>query len=404
MSRLASLRRSLRQTLPWTGIAGAVVAMVLLSEAILAGLSLSGILSADVIALIGNPFTAIVCLFAAGLYGFARVCYFLPLFRVGYREWLKGTPWQWPQALPDGPVLLRVQDLLIVGLLTLGVMRSPSIEWYAALAAFLIGYHAAAVIALALTGETAIAYALVMLPGVCLRWQDHPWVVGLCVALIVGLGQWGLVRSLRQFADWDLTLWKRWGWDALLGGRRDGFVEAAKNRKFGWPFDRLGPQRFEFPVTVLFSLKVAVLCAWWSYLLMWLSLHDIPMLQSSAWKLSLVLLQPALMLAGLRLVTYHWGYLPPLGLLGRLRTGRLLIPRYDIIFLGPLLILLINFGVPFVADWAGLTMISTMPLVVGLMVFAALATPPSLDAWRLTGSHRIIAAMQWQSSEFQQGA
>src|SRR5262245_63893172 len=49
-----------------------------------------------------------------------------------------------------------------------------------------------------------------------------------------------------------------------------------------------------------------------------------------------ILLVGPWIVAGVRLLVYISAHLPPLSLFGRLFTGRLIIPQYDVVFLTPL--------------------------------------------------------------------
>jgi hypothetical protein len=90
-----------------------------------------------------------------------------------------------------------------------------------------------------------------------------------------------------------------------------------------------------------------------------------------------------------RLVLYLQGYGGPLGLLGRVATGRWIIPGFDVVLVAHLLMVL----------GAGATSIGLMswgapgeivgPVVAALVAFIALRTPPGLRRWRLTGGHRM---------------
>jgi hypothetical protein len=104
-----------------------------------------------------------------------------------------------------------------------------------------------------------------------------------------------------------------------------------------------------------------------------------------------------------RILLYCNGYAPPISVWGRLVTFRWIIPGYDQVFVGPAFTLL-SAGTAFI----GLLRLGAPPEVVvpvslGLMMFVAMSCKPSLERWRLTGSHRIKAVgAKVQTSEYVQ--
>jgi hypothetical protein len=87
-------------------------------------------------------------------------------------------------------------------------------------------------------------------------------------------------------------------------------------------------------------------------------------------------------------------YAPPISLWGRLRTGRWIIPGYDQVFVTPLLVGTILIMLPWTLMQQGIGPDIYVPLTIGIATIVALAGPPSLMGWRLTGMHRIRSAPQ----------
>jgi hypothetical protein len=94
--------------------------------------------------------------------------------------------------------------------------------------------------------------------------------------------------------------------------------------------------------------------------------------------------------AGGRVLLYCHSYLPPLSLLGRLSLGRLIIPGYDKVFIAPQLAVLMFVAAATLPFWSGVS----HPIAASIGVMASwwilFGMGPSLDAWRFTGSHRIV--------------
>jgi hypothetical protein len=166
-------------------------------------------------------------------------------------------------------------------------------------------------------------------------------------------------------------------------------------RILGWPFDRLGPIRNKWSVSWTLVGAMAVLAAWWCFVVIRCS--------SQEGKLLVVMMAMGLgmQLAVARLLTYIMGYSPPINLVGRLLTFRWIIPGYDVVFVTPLFLLIVV-GL----TGSALFRFKLMPEIVGPALLAAeiliVFFPPSLDEWRLKGEHRIVPAAWNQTNELQQ--
>ncbi len=81
--------------------------------------------------------------------------------------------------------------------------------------------------------------------------------------------------------------------------------------------------------------------------------------------------------------------MPPISLLGRIATGRLIIPGYDMALLAPLAPILAAGVLPDAATAVGIPMVIGYPVAAGVVIWLALALPPRRTDWQLTGHHRI---------------
>jgi hypothetical protein len=91
----------------------------------------------------------------------------------------------------------------------------------------------------------------------------------------------------------------------------------------------------------------------------------------------------------LRMVAYVSGHLSPISLLGRLRIGRLIVPGYDVCFLGPLLCYLTGGAVLWMCHAFRVPMELAQPVAMTVLILVAFFAPPGLREWKLTGKHRI---------------
>jgi hypothetical protein len=339
---------------------------------------------------------------AAVVFGGFRAVYFHPFFRKDYREWLLTTPWDVRQKLPFGPVHLVVQDVLIVGFLTLAAARIRDFSPVSVPLAFLLPYFLLSMLALMNTGQGLVAYAMALTLGGLIRWASQHDVVAGILLLLYGQSLWGLRRALGSFHQWQLRWWKEQGLADLLSNNLTTFAEQAQNKLLGWPFDRLSLKRNSSPVTITIGAGAGLLIAWWLHG----GLHHV--LQNAApfprqfapAAVSASLAMPCLVLMAFRVGIYVTGYAPPISLMGRLATFRWIIPGYDKVFVAPLIGAGVVLVGPFALSEIGLPWEFGIPLLVGLLITVALSMPPSLDEWRLTGHHRVVAAVQFQQQQF----
>lgn len=344
-----------------------------------------------------NPAVCVLLTMAAAVFGAYRVLYFHPFFQWEYGKWLRASAWTARQRLPNGPVHLVTQDLVILLLASLLAMRAERFSPLVVSVAFLIPYLLMLAAALKFTGEGAAAFVVLMLIGGFLRTLEQPEVAATCLAGACVVGAWGLSRSLRNFREWDLEWWEEKGLADIGSG---SLQEKARQKQLGWPFEQLSLKSNEVPISTAFGLSVAALIGWYAHIALYYL--DEAGGGQLVWQYRFLLSMPTLFLAGGRAMIYCNGYLPPLNLRGRLATFRWIIPRYDQVF-GPsvLIAVLWAFGSSIMAA-AGIPLLYGVPLMLAMMTAIALTMPPSLDTWRLTGGHRITPQMQNQKAEMVQ--
>lgn len=81
---------------------------------------------------------------------------------------------------------------------------------------------------------------------------------------------------------------------------------------------------------------------------------------------------------------------PPIGLFGRIATGRLVIPGYDKVAVAPACVLLAGVELSRLLAVAGGGVIASISIVVAVCLFLSLALGPSQADWELTGNHRLV--------------
>jgi hypothetical protein len=326
-----------------------------------------------------------VLLFAAAAYGLLRAAGSHPLLHPKYRSWLATTPWRRGMPLPLGPAGLVLQDALVLAGAVLLAHDGTDLHPAMPLIAFGGAYLPCMAPALASTKALPEAIALAFGLPVALLLRDRPWAVLGVLAALFPLASAGLWRSLGAF-PWESD-------DERRRRRRSAAdttepaVETAP-AAVGWYFSRLGPRAPMKPIGTGVGLLVPALLAWWTY-----ALADLTIDRPDLWN------APALEAVGffaggglglLRLVCYVGGYHPPITLWGRLRTGRLIVPGYDYVYIAPLSVLAAGLLAPAACAALG----ANVPLSLAITAFAtlwpALNLGPTLRRWRLTGHHRVM--------------
>jgi hypothetical protein len=327
-----------------------------------------------------------VLVFATVLYATWRVLAYHPLSLPEYQTWLAATPWTSRQPLPLGPVHLVLQDVVLLGsgVLCAWLNGDPWALYVPQL--FLVVYLWFLGSSLFWTGVWPCGYAVAFGVGLVVwLWRDLP--AGLLVALLTyGVAYLGLRRSLAHF-PWPIR-WPRLA--GTLGATPQTQSVAAV--LLGWPFGRLSPRNAEPPILVPLhhAVLISALVGWWTFAVVSL----VPKAEDQQLVLLFVLSLVALAVPGIRLGIYCDGYAAPISLLGRLATGRWLIPGYDQVFVAPLLAVAAGSTLGGAAILLGLDLLVALPVVIAVVLFLSLGLGPSLQVWRLTGNHRIVEGSQ----------
>ena len=186
----------------------------------------------------------------------------------------------------------------------------------------------------------------------------------------------GLRQFLRGF-PWNTKYWKA---DTVKELRE----QAIRQRLIGWPFRYLNIYGTS-EISVSGAFILSLLLTWWLHVIRWV-VGD-PLFFSS-------LIMLPIGVALFRAIIYAGIYRPPISLLGRIFTGRLIIPGYDMIFIAPIYILLAGTLLPFALGLLGVSLTLTIEFSFFMIFFLAFSLPPSLGEWRLTGAHRISRHVQ----------
>jgi hypothetical protein len=304
----------------------------------------------------------ILC-FSMGLYGLVRATCFHPAVQRGYRAWLRTSAWHPGMKLPLGPATLVWWDGIVL-------LAGAALAWwhlqqslFLPLLTFGCAYVGCSLLPLAETfswGAYMSAFGLAFVA----RCIDQPKIAVPIAAVLLLFTEYALRTSLRRF-PWE----RERPADPLT--RRGGLAIIPPDTK------PLIPAHLAFAGS-------ALLGAWlWAIL----SLND---LRARPLEVSLILCWLAMLGLLVRFGIYCGKFQPPLTLLGRLWTGRLIIAGYDYVMLAPALAVPLAILVPLALGAVGVSVALSVASTAAASLAVLLVAPPGLRHWQLTGMHRAV--------------
>jgi hypothetical protein len=319
---------------------------------------------------------------AAAFYGIDRAVALHPFYNFEYRKWLPQTPWTVQKPLPLGPVALTLEDGLVLGPLILLILTQPEHHSIRIVNIFLIFHSICLAGTFWPTGVGTIGYLSLFGLGLAVHLWPLSWAcfaVAVSVYLVVHEGLW---QSLARFPWQDSLEW-------IDGANKKPLVDQIAGPSCGWPYDRFWRDirtARRYRLGTLDAVLISMLIGWWLFCIPGLVFDTrAKMIPGILVSMLTIFLVPLMRLA--LYVNFYW---PPISFLGRIRTGRWIIPGYDQCFVGPILAVIASGGVLGLCTEAGLPIELSAPLAVTTVFLVTLITPPSLEEWRLTGKHRII--------------
>ena len=310
------------------------------------------------------------CLLAGAL----RAGTFHPHYVKKYAAWLMATPWRPGVPLPLGPVHLVWEDLIFLLPVTAFTVLDAQLSPWIPVSAYLLAYSSA--LLGTLRGNRAIWFGLLL--SFVWSWPvavfDHFAVaLGIALGVVMVCSQLMIVLSLRDF-PWNLG---------------DGMREVDRRPRAGlaWPLDRVGPITQPKPVSPAIGWTLASLAGWWVFI----GLSDLAPLFNGLLMQTIAVEVPGIfvLLSVMRFLKYCGRHWPPISLLGRLFTGRWIVPGYDYVLIAPLLTCALSYLLPRL-----LNNHLRLPLSAALTASAATAVllnlGPTLKNWQLTGHHRML--------------
>lgn len=372
---------------------------------------------------LARNYVVLFLILAASVYGNARLGWSHPLEKYAYGNWLNTTPWAAGDRLPFGSPYLNRNDIAFV-LAIWGGSPSPTSATLIVLGlAFIGGYVLRALGTAQRYDDPVLPLGMFIAGGVAVAFSfgpQGPTIVPFlaAVVMVLALSQLSIRRLLGRFNELVLLP----SWIKIPRGKRRAAV--AKDR-YGSPWAQLlddldGEEKPSgwraCAIGVLFLTACCEVLrmravAWADTLnnetVLELSkdaygrigeltyfLIKISHAENNSGLWSVVALTPAWMVlmlsVPLSIAVLLGSNGAPISLLGRIATGRLYLPKYDIVWLAPVTACFVYTLGMLLGYAAGASIVVAM----GLSIAAAIACyewlSPSRLEWRLTGHHRII--------------
>lgn len=314
-----------------------------------------------------------ICFF---VYGVHRATTFSPLLKTSFQTWLKNQPWTANDTVPFLPRYLSFPDLFLV-LLTIPVSLiypvNPLPIAITAAGFLLAGFVFGVAFMLRLWKKTAAAYALfygMLLIPLLNLWPILPseFPGGLLIAFALYIVSERARRSVYpNFLEQSIKP-----------------PTPTLDRTAWWPVPLPAQVHIPLADSILLSIALGFLSFYYHHMAL---LAD-P--RRGIEDFGNMLAMFAVIATLLRLAIYCLPYRPPISILGRLATGRLIIPRYDQAFIAPILTILIPGLAQEFLPRAGLSLNLSYSITFGLVFLLATGLGPTLTTWQLTGQHRMV--------------
>lgn len=324
---------------------------------------------------------------SAGIFALFRLIQFHPACNRAYAAWLRLSPWTPDKALPAGPIHLVWQDAVVLSVLTL-IAIWHHVNPLLPVTVFAFVYLAVFTAVLASTRQWGPCLALGFLwPTLILPDAREMPAEGVCVMIAIACVVWyGHRESLKAF-PWEFNKSPLFTKRPLMQTDIRGlgvWSAAESNSDIGWPLFALSPKMRRIMVPQRVNIALGALAGWWSYCIIRSSDADPDGLQ-------VLILFFALFGALIRLGIYSAGVAAPFNILGRIVTGRIIIPGYDKIFVAPLAVVIAGVIGEIVVKRSGSWYPVTGSIAFAVIWWVLFGAGPSIRNWALTGQHRLRA-------------
>lgn len=296
-----------------------------------------------------------------------------PLCDKKYYMWLCSVPFDAKTALIKSPLKLIPLDIGLLLAATVLAWMNGGIYWYLPLFVF--------------SGVRIVAHILI---SFCMRRLEIPFLIIVLlpfaayphmniniamfiVVFFVLLVEYDIYKILKDFPF--NTPW--WTDDPVEKWKE----KAAQENHFGWPWkDLIVPDKIDkIRPTEAAILSGAVLL--YIHLGVWFFGSGI--FDGAFFFIA------SFLLVEIRIMAHTFTAAPPISLWGRIRTGHLIIPSYDVFLVCPLVMILTALLGPMLLGAFDININLSKELTLAIMLFEALTIGPDMNTWRYTGKKRI---------------
>lgn len=316
-------------------------------------------------------------------YAIFRGVAFHPASQGDYWKWLALTPWRDPQPLPLGPVYVVAQDLVILALFELLLLDAPLDLHLLLPAAFLFVLTGCWAAWIWYTDRRSAAYEIGYALGATM-WVASWSLLVACVGLVATylLAHHRFRQSFASFPWEPFRARRQQQRQSGLQQRTQGSISSLA--VWGWTYDVLSPQQTE-QLPLRDRLWLSGLVGW--CVLAVLAHSEYPIVLALAIMFSVFSCGSYTLQ---KVMQYIWSHAPPISLLGRLATGRWVIPSYDVV-LAPVVYFAVCLAAALfltgpILEWPARYVLPAM-LTIYLMLMNVAC--PDLNKWRLTCQARI---------------
>ncbi len=306
-----------------------------------------------------------------------RVTYFFPFPQSSYCKWLSNTPWNYKLPLPKGPILLTRSDIIMISFLCIFNYLS-SAHWVIPALCF-FGTYTLIVFLFTIGGFDEKKYwGKRITVALIAPLSFYPFYSLTSLAIVIGICYiicYFHLRDILKEYPWNLTQWLN-----------EPEVDISSIARKSWPYGVLTSDKNEIKSsTEMFYIALAGsgFITWWMHAIF-------SSIQDNAGRNLIPLLFILLVIITFfsRFLFKH-NAISPISFWGRISNGYYIIPRHDIVFIAPLIIVVIAvFSIIFFPQTKSV-LIWWMDGSVFLLLLTAIGCPPSLQQWRYTGAFSI---------------
>jgi hypothetical protein len=319
-----------------------------------------------------------------------------------YLNALVRLPWDETKPLLKGSLFLGLNDLIVMVFLSfIGWRVSPSF-WPAVPISYLWFFQIYHVAWSRIAANRMAMYGFFFAMGTALLFPLISPFFWISNGIMLLCCYWAQATMLRAF-PWEDSVES--GLQAVLstGFNPHAYIEFPTNAFFH-------RDRFKKPKSPIDRCLISLLFGWFAYTgTIWsariyeiLERKDLLATQSGREDLNIGVFFAAgvvvLLAAVLKAMKFTQGQRPPLTLMGRLFTGRFIIPKYDVIWVGPMLsciayLLVFSAGMSLSSH-----SILILPTATTMAFLIRMFVGPTLEDWHYTGAHQLVPLGD-QSSE-----